>query len=103
MELADYNAKTQEILAHLDDQGAVTTALAELTTAFNEEIAARATAEKKASNLEKKNNKLKEDNMNLFLRVTVPDKNEPGPIVRPETDNTSVDSLFTNGRLNLKG
>ena len=56
MELADYNAKTQEILAHLDDQGAVTTALAELTTAFNEEIAARATAEKKASDLEKKNN-----------------------------------------------
>lgn len=103
MELVDYNAKTQEILAHLDDQGAVTTALAELTTGFNEEIAARAIAEKKASDLEKTNNKLKEDNMNLFLRVTVPNKNEPGPIVRPETDNTSVDSLFTNGRLNLRG
>ena len=103
MELADYNAKTQEILAHLDDQGAVTTALAELTTAFNEEIAARATAEKKANDLEKKNNKMKEDNMNIFLLVTVPDKNEHGPIVRPETDNTTVDSLFTNGRPNLKG
>ena len=103
MELADYNAKTQEILAHLDDQGAVTTALAELTTAFNEEIATRAAAEKKADDLEKKNNKLKEDNMNLFLRVTVPDKNEPGPIIRPETDNTNINSLFTDGRLNLKG
>ena len=45
MELADFNAKTQEIISKLGDnadQGAVTNLLAELTTGFSEEVAAKA-------------------------------------------------------------
>ena len=47
MELADFNAKTQELIKHLGDnadQGEVTNILAELTTGFSEEVAAKATA-----------------------------------------------------------
>lgn len=49
MELADFNAKTQEIISKLGDnadQGAVTNILAELTTGFSEEVAAKNTANK---------------------------------------------------------
>ena len=77
MELADFNAKTQELLTHVGadaDQGAITNILAELTTGFSEEVAAKAAAQRSVNDLETKNTKLKEDNMNLFLRVTVPEE-----------------------------
>lgn len=105
MELSDFNAKTQELLKHLGenaDQGEVTNILAELTTGFSEEIAAKATAEKNVEELTAKNAKLKEDNMNLFLRVTVPDEELKNPL-RPEEDKDPVTRLFAGGRLNLKG
>lgn len=42
--------------------------------------------------------------MNLFLRVTVPDDNiKLNDPQRPETDPNPINSLFTGGRLNLKG
>ena len=107
MELADFNAKTQELLTHVGadaDQGAITNILAELTTGFSEEVAAKAAAQRSVNDLETKNTKLKEDNMNLFLRVTVPDDNSKlNDPQRPETDPNPVNRLFTNGRLNLKG
>ena len=105
MELADFNAKTQELLTHVGadaDQGAITNLLAELTTGFSEEIAAKAKAEKQVSDLTTRNTKLKEDNMNLFLRVTVPDE-QIKTKQRPEEDTDPITSLFTNGRLNLNG
>ena len=104
MELADFNAKTQELIKHLGDnadQGEVTNILAELTTGFSEE-AAKATALRNVDDLTAKNAKLKEDNMNLFLRVTVPEE-QLKPPVRPEEDKDPINRLFTNGRLNLKG
>jgi hypothetical protein len=105
MELADFNAKTQEIISKLGDnadQGAVTNLLAELTTGFSEEIAAKNSATKNVETLTAQNAKLKEDNMNLFLRVTVPEEQLKNP-VRPEEDKDPINKLFTNGRLNLKG
>lgn len=105
MELADFNAKTQEIIQHLGenaDQGEVTNLLAELTTGFSEEVAAKATALHTVEDLTAKNAKLKEDNMNLFLRVTAPEEQiKQG--VRPEEDKDPINRLFANGRLNLKG
>ena len=84
------------------DQGEVTNILAELTTGFSEEVAAKATALRSVDELTAKNAKLKEDNMNLFLRVTVPEEHlKQG--VRPEEDKDPINRLFTNGRLNLKG
>lgn len=105
MELADFNAKTQEIISKLGDnadQGAVTNLLAELTTGFSEEVAAKNTANKNIDTLTAQNAKLKEDNMSLFLRVTVPEEQLKNP-VRPEEDKDPINKLFTNGRLNLKG
>ena len=105
MELSDFNAKTQELLTHVGadaDQGAITNLLAELTTGFSEEVAAKAAAQRSMTDLETRNAKLKEDNMNLFLRVTVPEEQLKNP-VRPEEDKDPINRLFTNGRLNLKG
>lgn len=105
MELADFNAKTQELLTHVGadaDQGAITNLLAELTTGFSEEVAAKAAAQRSMTDLEAKNAKLKEDNMNLFLRVTVPEEQLKTP-TRPEEDKDPINALFTGGRLNLKG
>lgn len=106
MELADFNAKTQALLALFPegaDQGEATNILAELTTGFSEEIAAKVSAQNAASELTNKNNKLKEDNMKLFLQVTVPQTTSSSDPIRPENDPDPINALFNGGRLNLKG
>lgn len=106
MELADFNAKTQALLALFPegaDQGEATNILAELTTGFSEEIAAKVSAQNTASDLTNKNNKLKEDNMKLFLQVTVPQTTSSSDPIRPENDPDPINALFNGGRLNLKG
>lgn len=106
MELADFNAKTQALLALFPegaDQGEATNILAELTTGFSEEIAAKVSAQNTVSDLTNKNNKLKEDNMKLFLQVTVPQTTSSSDPIRPENDPDPINALFNGGRLNLKG
>ena len=106
MELADFNAKTQALLALFPegaDQGEATNILAELTTGFSEEIAAKVSAQNIANDLTNKNNKLKEDNMKLFLQVTVPQTTSNSDPIRPENDPDPINALFNGGRLNLKG
>lgn len=106
MELAEFNAKTQELLALFPegaDQGEATNILAELTTGFSEEIAAKVAAQNTATDLTNKNNKLKEDNMKLFLQVTVPQASSNSDPIRPENDPDPINALFNGGRLNLKG
>ena len=106
MELADFNAKTQALLALFPegaDQGEATNILAELTTGFSEEIAAKVSAQNAVSDLTNKNNKLKEDNMKLFLQVTVPQTTSSSEPIRPENDPDPINALFSGGRLNLKG
>lgn len=106
MELTDFNAKTQRLLSLFPegaDQGEATNILAELTTGFSEEIAAKVAAQNNAADLATRNNKLKEDNMKLFLQVTVPQTQSSGEPIRPENDPDPINSLFAGGRLNLKG
>lgn len=106
MELAEFNAKTQALLALFPegaDQGEATNILAELTTGFSEEIAAKVAAQNTATDLTNKNNKLKEDNMKLFLQVTVPQATSSSDPIRPENDPDPINALFNGGRLNLKG
>ena len=106
MELADFNAKTQALLALFPegaDQGEATNILAELNTGFSEEIAAKVAAQNTATDLTNKNNKLKEDNMKLFLQVTVPQATSNSDPIRPENDPDPINALFNGGRLNLKG
>lgn len=106
MELTDFNAKTQALLALFPegaDQGEATNILAELTTGFSEEIAAKVSAQNTANDLTNRNNKLKEDNMKLFLQVTVPQTTSSSDPIRPENDPDPINALFNGGRLNLKG
>ena len=106
MELAEFNARTQALLALFPegaDQGEATNILAELTTGFSEEIAAKVAAQNTATDLTNKNNKLKEDNMKLFLQVTVPQTTSSSDPIRPENDPDPINALFAGGRLNLKG
>lgn len=106
MELAYFNEKTQALLALFPegaDQGEATNILAELTTGFSEEIAAKVSAQNIANDLTNKNNKLKEDNMKLFLQVTVPQTTSSSDPIRPENDPDPINALFSGGRLNLKG
>ena len=106
MELAEFNEKTQALLALFPegaDQGEATNILAELTTGFSEEIAAKVSAQNTATDLTNKNNKLKEDNMKLFLQVTVPQTTSNSDPIRPENDPDPINALFNGGRLNLKG
>lgn len=106
MELSEFNAKTQALLALFPegaDQGEATNILAELTTGFSEEIAAKVSAQNAANDLTNKNNKLKEDNMKLFLQVTVPQTTSSSDPIRPENDPDPINALFNGGRLNLKG
>lgn len=97
MELTEFNEKTAEILANLDDQGKVSVILADLTKGFTEEVSARNDAEAQRTKLEGDNQKLKEDNLNLFMRVSVKDtkKKESNP-------NNSIAGLFTGGKLELE-
>lgn len=103
MDLTEFNDRTKDILDNLNDQGSVTNTLADLQNGFTEALSARADAEAKANELESRIKKLQEDNMRLYLRITVPNKPEAGEIMRPETDKNPVNSLYENGRLNLKG
>ena len=60
-------------------------------------------AQNTANDLGVKNNKLKEDNMKLFLQVTVPQNSGSNEPIRPENDPDPINALFAGGRLNLKG
>lgn len=105
MDLASFNQLAQDALANGADQGELSNILAQMTTGFSEEVSARVNAEKERDNLSAKNTKLKEDNMNLFLKITVPAGDDGGGAgnKRPEVDDDPINSLFTNGRLVLKG
>lgn len=99
MELQRYNELAQSVIANATDQGELTNALAEMTAGFNEELAARANAERQVKELELANAKLKEDNMKLFLQVTVPEQLAADN--RPEVNNDPISALYKNGRLTV--
>lgn len=99
MELSQYNEITQKLLGMFGDgtdQGEASNLLADLTTAFSEEVSAKNTANAKVTQLTDANTKLKEDNMRLFLRVTIPEeKQESYNPSRPENSTDVIDALFS--------
>ena len=105
MRLAEFNEKTQALLALFPegaDQGEATNILAELTTGFSEDIAAKVAAQNTATDLTNKNNKLKEDNMKLFLKITVPQTTNSYDPIRPENDPDPFNAFLTGVRHNWK-
>lgn len=76
MKPEEFNAKTQEILGNLTDQAKVSTVLSELIEDYNTVIAEMETARTTAEKLTADNEKLRQANMNLFLKVGETKKEE---------------------------
>ena len=70
----EFKAKTREILSKLEDQGAVSTVLAELVQDYDNTIAEKESALTQAQKLVHDNEKLRAANMELFLKIGEPAK-----------------------------
>lgn len=97
MELKEFNDKTAEIMSSLSDQGKVSVLLADLTKGFTEEVSAKNDIAAENKKLTDANEKLKEDNLNLFMRVGV---KESKP--KDKNTNNSIAGLFTGGKLEME-
>jgi regulator of replication initiation timing len=73
---ADFNARLQDAMKNLGDQAKVSTIFAELTEDYNTVSAETETAKATAEKLTADNEKLRQANMNLFLKVGETKKEE---------------------------
>jgi hypothetical protein len=69
MKPEEFKAKTAEILENLTDQAKVSEILAELKEDYDKEAAEKATFKTTVEKLTTDNEKLRQANMNLFLKV----------------------------------
>jgi hypothetical protein len=69
MKPEEFTAKVNEVLQNLADQAKVSTILAELTDDYNNVAVETATAKTTAEKLTADNEKLRQANMSLFLKV----------------------------------
>lgn len=92
MKPEDFNAKTQEIIANLTDQSKVSTILAELIEDYNTVAVETTTAKTTATKLSEDNEKLRQANMSLFLKVGEVKKEED--MKKPEDTTLKFESLF---------
>ena len=69
MKPEDFKQKASEILANLSDQAKVSEILTELTETYDNETTIKTTALSTAEKLNADNEKLRQANMNLFLKV----------------------------------
>jgi hypothetical protein len=95
----EFKAKTEELMQSLTDQAKVSTLLAELNEDYTKEMTEKTTAMTTAEKLVADNEKLRSANMNLFLKIGEPKKDEQKPT---EIVNTlTYESLFDENK-NLK-
>ena len=98
MKPEEFNAKTQEILSNLTDQAKVSTVLSELIEDYNTVTAETETAKTTAEKLTADNEKLRQANMNLFLKVGETKKEEETE--QDEDNKPTFEDLFDeNGNL----
>lgn len=98
MKPEEFNAKTKEILSNLTDQAKVSTILSELIEDYNTITAETETARTTAEKLTADNEKLRQANMNLFLKVGETKKEEE--IKQDEDNKPTFEDLFDeNGNL----
>lgn len=99
MTIEEFNELATSILNDLNDVGTVSTKLDDLRSGFNEEVGKREIAETEKAELEEKNASLQQANMDLFLRIGTPVKEEVKEEVK-EVIEKSYDDLFDdNGEL----
>jgi FtsZ-binding cell division protein ZapB len=98
MKPEEFNAKTKEIAESLGDQAKVSTILAELIEDYNAVSAESTTAKTTAERLTADNEKLRQANMNLFLKVG---ETKPSEDKKPPVDTTPkyADLFDENGNL----
>ena len=92
MKPEEFKQKTAEILANLTDQAKVSELLTELTEDYDSETIVKSTAIATAEKLNADNEKLRQANMNLFLKV-----GEQAPKEEKQKQDTTpkYDDLFT--------
>ena len=89
---------TAQVLKNLDDQGAASNAMADINTDYAEAMSIIDDYKQQVEQLTQANEKLKKDNMALFLKVDVGSPKEQEP--KHKEDDYSIDSLYNEkGRL----
>lgn len=89
---------TAKVLNNLDDQGAASNAMADINTDYAEAMTTIDNYKQQVEQLTQANEKLKKDNMALFLKVDVGSPKEQEP--KHKEDDYSIDSLYNEkGRL----
>lgn len=89
---------TAQVLSNLSDQGAASNAMADINTDYAEAMTTIDNYKQQVDQLTQANEKLKRDNMALFLKVDVGSPKEQG--TKHKEDDYSIDSLYDeNGRL----
>lgn len=89
---------TAQVLNNLGDQGAASNAMADINTDYAEAMATIDDYKQQVEQLTQANEKLKKDNMALFLKVDVGSPKEQKP--NTKEDDYSIDSLYNEkGRL----
>lgn len=89
---------TAQVLSNLSDQGAASNAMADINTDYAEAMKTIDDYKQQVDSLTQANEKLKKDNMALFLKVDVGSANAPAP--KPKEEDYSIDSLYDDkGRL----
>lgn len=89
---------TAHVLGNLSDQGAASNAMADINTDYAEAMATIDNYRQQVEQLTQANEKLKKDNMALFLKVDVGSPKEQG--AKPKEDDYTIDSLYDEkGRL----
>jgi regulator of replication initiation timing len=93
MKPEEFTAKVQEVLQNLTDQAKVSTILAELTEDYNSVAVETTTAKTTAEKLTADNEKLRQANMNLFLKVGE-NKKPDDTNKKPEDTTPKFEDLF---------
>ena len=89
---------TAQVLNNLGDQGAASNAMADINTDYAEAMSIIDDYKQQVEQLAQANEKLRKDNMALFLKVDVGSPKEQGP--KHKEDDYSIDSLYDEkGRL----
>ena len=95
MTAEEFNAAVTDILGNVSDVGHVSQKLDELRTAFGEALTDAETRAKTIETLEGEKKSLQEANMNLFLKIGSPAKNDPDKEKEPEPPaEPDFESLF---------
>ena len=89
---------TAQVLSNLSDQGAASNAMADINTDYAEAMKTIDDYKKQVEQLIQANDKLKKDNMALFLKVDVGSPKEQEK--KHKEDDYTIDSLYNDkGRL----